>query len=100
MQTLNISNLLDKKFVGTDELRRDLTKILNQVPQEGEVVVTQHGKPKVVMIDIETYLKIQELEDALSDYDPKFVKKMNKALANVKKYGGIPAEKVWEELGI
>lgn len=100
MQTLNISNLLDKKFVGADELRRDLTKILNQVPQEGEVVVTQHGKPKVVMIDIETYLKIQELEDELSDYDPKFVKKMNKVLANVKKHGGIPAEKVWQELGI
>lgn len=100
MQTLDMTSLLDKRFIGTDELRRDLTKILNQVPKEGGVVVTQHGKPKVVMVNIETYLKIQELEDELADYDPKFVKKMNKILADVKKHGGIPAEKVWEELGI
>lgn len=100
MQTLDIASLLNKKFVGTNELRRDLPKILNQVPRQGEVVVTQHGKPKVVIIDIETYLKIQELEDELSDYDPKLVKEVNRALAGVKKHGGIPAEKVWKELGI
>lgn len=100
MQTVNIASLLNKRFVGADELRRDLTKILNQVPQEGDVVITQHGRPKVVMVDIETYLKIQELEDDLADYDPKFIRKMNRILADVKKHGGIPAEKVWEELGI
>jgi len=97
---MHLSNVLDKQFIGADELRRDLTKILNQIPKGGEIVVTQHGKPKVVMVDIETYLRIQELEDELADYDPKFVKKMNKVLADVKKHGGIPAEKVWEELGI
>lgn len=99
MQSINISNLIDKKFVGTDELRRDLTKILDQV-SKGEVVVTQHGKPKVVMLDIATYLKIQELEDDLADYDPKLVKRLNKIVADSKKYPGIPADKVWEELGI
>ena len=52
------------------------------------------------MVDIETYLKVQELEDDLADYDPKFIKKMNRALDDVKKHGGIPADKVWEELGI
>ncbi len=100
MQTYPLGQILKRKFVGADELRRDLTKILDQVPREGEVVVTQHGKPKVVMINIETYVRIQELEDELADYDPKFVKKMNRVLADVKKNGGIPAEKVWEELGI
>ena len=52
------------------------------------------------MVNIETYLRIQELEDELADYNPKFVKRMNKMLADVKKHGGVPAEKVWEELGI
>ena len=94
---MQLANLLDKRFVGTDELRRDLTKILDQVLKGGEVIVTQHGQPKVVMVDIETYLKVQELEDDLADYDPKFI---NRALDDVKKHGGIPADKVWEELGI
>lgn len=100
MQALDISSLLNKRFIGSDELRRDLTKILNLVPQGEEVVITQHGKPKVVMVNIETYLKIQELEDELADYDPKFVKALNKSLADVKKHGGISAEKLWAELGI
>lgn len=100
MQNVNLYSLLDKKFVGADDLRKDLTKILNQISKNKEIVVTQHGKPKGVLIDIETYMKIEQLKDELADYDPKFVKKLNKALANVKKHGGIPAEKVWEELGI
>ncbi len=97
---MQLTNLLDKKFIGADELRRDLTKILNQVPTSGDVVVTQHGKPKAVMVNIATYLRIQELEEDIADYDPKFIKKMNHVLADVKKNGGIPAKKVWEELGI
>ena len=97
---MQVVNLLDKRFIGADELRRDLTKILDQIPRGGDIVVTQHGKPKVVMVDIETYLRIQELEDELADYNPKFIKRMNRALADVKKHGGISADKVWEELGI
>ena len=100
MQTINLHSLLDKKFIGADELRRDLTNILNHISQSKEVVVTQHGKPKGVLVDIETYLKIQELTDDLTDYEPKFVKRLNRTLASVKKHGGVPAEKVWEELGI
>lgn len=100
MQTINLHSLLDKKFVGADDLRKDLTKILNQISKNKEIVVTQHGKPKGVLVDIETYMRIEELKDKLADYDPKFVKKLNKDLADVKKHGGIPVEKVWEELGI
>lgn len=100
MQTYTVGQVLDKKFIGADELRRDLTNILNYISQSKEIVVTQHGKPKGVLVDIETYLRIQELIDDLADYEPKFVKKLNKTLASVKKHGGIPAEKVWEELGI
>ncbi|MBI2330300.1 type II toxin-antitoxin system Phd/YefM family antitoxin [Candidatus Daviesbacteria bacterium] len=97
---MQLSNILDKKFIGTNDLRKDLTSILNLLPKEGKIVITQHGRPKGVLIDIETYMKIEELKDDLADYDPKLVREVNKALDDVKKHGGIPAEKVWEELGI
>lgn len=98
---MQLTNLLDKKFIGADDLRKDLSDIIEKLNLGStEIVVTQHGKPKVVLIDIETYLRFQELEDELADYDPKLIKRLNKALADVKKNGGIPAEQVWKELGI
>lgn len=100
MQTLNISNLLDKKFVGADDLRHELTNILDNLSKEGGVVVTQHGKPKGVLVDVQTYLEIDELLEQIADSDPKLIKRINAALSDVKKHGGIPAEKVWKELGI
>lgn len=99
MQIVHVAGLVNKKFVGADELRRDLTKILDQVPQGG-IVVTQHGKPKVVMVDIETYLRIQELEDEISDYDPKLVKRVNKALAAAKKGDTVDADEAFKQLGM
>ena len=101
MQTLNINQLLQRKFIGADELRRRLTKILTELPKVGgEIVITQNGRPKGVLIDVKTYLKIQELEDEILDYNPKLIKIVNRAVSDTKKTGGIPAEKVWEELGI
>lgn len=101
MQTLNVNQLIQKKFIGADELRRKLTKILSELPKNGGgIVITQNGRPKGVLVDIKTYLRIQGLEDEIADYDPKLIKRINKALEDVKKNGGIPAEKVWEELGI
>lgn len=65
MQTINFNSLLDKKFIGTDELRRNLTKILNELSQKGgEFIVTQHGIPKAVLMDIESYIKLEKrIED-------------------------------------
>lgn len=61
MQTFRFHSLLDKKFIGTDELRRNLTKILNELSQKGgELIVTQHGVPKAVLMDIESYIKLQK----------------------------------------
>lgn len=97
---MQFNSLLDKKFIGTDDLRKRLTDILNKLPTEGEVIITQNGSPKGVLVNVKTYLRIRELEDEIADYDPKLVKRINKALEDVKKNGGIPAEKVWEELGI
>lgn len=100
MQIFNVASLLDKKFVGTDDLRKELTHILNRLSKEGEVVVTQHGQPKGVLMDIKSYLEIEELYEHLADLDPKLIKRVNAAVEDVKKHGGIPAKQVWKELGI
>lgn len=101
MQTLTPAEILQKKFIGVDDLRRDLSEILEKLSKGNrEFVITQHGKPKGILLDIATYIRLQELEDDLADYNPKFIKQMNRTLAEVKKHGGIPAEKVWEELGL
>ncbi len=100
MQTLNIADLLNRKFIGADDLRKELTNILNKLSKEGEVVITQHGQPKGVLMDIQSYLEIEELHEQLADLDPKLIKEVNAAVADTKKHGGIPAEEVWKELGI
>lgn len=98
MQTLNLANILQKRFIGTDDLRRQLTEILDQLPKDGgELVITQHGKPQAVLMDLESYLELQE---QMADADPELIEEINEAIADVKAGNGVPAEKVWEELGI
>lgn len=93
MQTLRLSDILQKKFIGTDDLRRQLTDILDQLPKEGgELVITQHGKPQAVLMDLDSYLELQE---QMADADPELIEEINEAIADVKAGNGIPAEKVW-----
>ncbi len=100
MQTINISSLLDKKFVGADDLRKELTKILSKLSKGDEVIITQHGRPKGVLMDVATYLEYEEILERIADSDPKLIKEINTAIADVKTGHGVPAEKVWEQLGI
>lgn len=98
MQTLNLANILQKKFIGTDDLRKKLSEILDELPKgEGEMIITQHGKPQAVLMDLDSYLELQE---QMADADPELIEEINEAIADVKAGNGIPAEKVWEELGI
>ncbi|MBI2018306.1 type II toxin-antitoxin system prevent-host-death family antitoxin [Candidatus Daviesbacteria bacterium] len=57
---MQLSNILDKKFIGTDELRRKLSDILKNLPKDGVIIIAQHGKPKAALLDINTYLKIHQ----------------------------------------
>ena len=100
MQNINLFSLLDKKFIGADDLRKKLTNILSKLPSEKEVVITQNGKPKGVLLGVATYLEYQEVMERIADSDPKLIKEINEAIADVKAGNGVPAEKVWEELGI
>lgn len=64
MNTSGVYELIDKKFIGTDELRRELTDIINNLSEEKEIVITQHGKPQAILLDLESYIDMLEtLED-------------------------------------
>lgn len=100
MQTLNLAHILQNKFIGSDDLRKSLSEILDKLPEEKRLVITQHGQPKGALIDLDTLIKLEELEDELADYNPKLVKRVNAALADAKKGNVIDADEVFKELGI
>jgi prevent-host-death family protein len=97
MLSLNLAQILQKKFIGTDELRKDLTEILDKLPSEGgEIVVTQHGSPQAVLIDMESYLELQETLGDLTN--PGFVESIHQAASEVKSGDGITHEQLLKEL--
>ncbi|MDO8452275.1 MAG: type II toxin-antitoxin system Phd/YefM family antitoxin [bacterium] len=100
MQTLSLSSLLDRKFVGSDDLRKGLTRILSKLPKDKELVITQNGKPRGVLMDLQTYLKVQELMDGVADYEPKLVKRVNLAVKDARKGNTFDARKVFKEMGL
>ncbi|MBI1919396.1 type II toxin-antitoxin system Phd/YefM family antitoxin [Candidatus Microgenomates bacterium] len=97
---MQLSNILDKKFIGTDDFRRDLTDILKKLSKEGEVIITQHGQPKGVLMGVSAYLEYEELLEKIADSNPKLIKEINEAIVDVKAGNGVLAEKVWKQLGI
>jgi prevent-host-death family protein len=93
--------VLQKKFIGMDDLRRQLGKILEKLPKEKELIITHHGKPQGILIDVQTYLTMQELKEQIADSDPKFIKKMNTAWEDAQKPGHtIDIHKAFDKLGI
>lgn len=98
MQTLSLAETLQKKFIGTDDLRKRLTDILDKLPEEGgELVITQHGTPQAVLIDLASYLELQE---QLADSDPELIEEINEAIVDVKTGHGVSADKVFKDLGL
>ena len=59
------SLLLDKKFVGTHEFRKNLTKLLTKLNKNhSEIVVTRQGKPTAILVSLKNY---KEMMDKLDD---------------------------------
>ncbi|SRR6266568_6310679 len=103
MQTQSLGDILKRKFIGADELRRELTAILNRLStQRGEIIITHQGKPKAVLLAIESYIDQEELAEQAADADPKLIKHLNKIVDDYTsgKAKGIPAEEVFKKLGI
>lgn len=99
MQTYSPATILKKKFIGVDDLRQQLTAILNNLPREGgEIVVTQHGTPQAVLIDLESYLNLYETIEDLQRLG--FIKSIYKGLKEIDKGKGIPHEQLKKNLGL
>ena len=94
-----ISDLVQYPFVGTYELRKNLTSLLAKLSGEvKELVVTAGGKPRAVLMDIEKYLEQKEALKELSD--PVYLKKLLKAKKEFESGKGIPAKTIYQKAGL
>lgn len=98
MQTLTTAELIQKKYVGSDDLRKKLTDILEKLPEEGEIIVTQHGKPQAVLLDLQSYLDLYETLEDLQR--PGFIESVYEGIKEVKQGKGITHEELKKSLGI
>ncbi len=99
MQTLSLAKTLQKKFIGTDELRKGLTDILNNLSDKGgEIVVTQHGQPQAILIDLQSYLNLYETLEDLQK--PGFIESIYEGLKEIDEGKGISHEQLKKNLGI
>lgn len=99
MQTRDFNQIVKNKFVGADELRRDLTNILARLPKEGgQMVVTQHGEPQAILMDFERYLDLLEtLEDLQT---PGFIESIHQGAKEIKEGKGISHEQLLKDLNL
>ena len=98
MYTISVSDILKDKFIGADDLRRKLSDILDALPKETKLVITQHGKPKAVLLDLNTYLQIIDLqEDVLQ---PGYINLLYKELERVKQGKGITHSELVKKLRV
>lgn len=97
MQQISLADAIKKKFIGADDLRRDLSDILENMPgADSQLIITQHGKPKAILLDLNTYLELVDIQEDI--IQPGYVDSLYKELAAVKKGGGISHEELMKEL--
>lgn len=88
MQTLTTAELIQKKYVGSDDLRKKLTDILDKLPIEGgEIIVTQHGKPQAVLLDLQSYLDLHETMEDLQT--PGFIESIHEGAREIDRGKGL-----------
>ncbi len=98
MQTLSTAELLRKKFIGTDDLRKRLTEILDTLPENGgEIVVTQHGQPQAILVDLQSYLERQETLKDLQQ--PGFIDSVHKGAQEIDEGKGLTMDQLKKNLG-
>ena len=63
------------KIVGSRQLRDELASVLDELSEVGEIIVTQRGRGRAVMMDLDRYNqlidRLEYLEDSLdaAEYD-------------------------------
>jgi prevent-host-death family protein len=95
--TINLADTIKKKFIGADDLRRDLSDILENMPREdSQLIITQHGKPKAILLDLNTYLQLVDIQEDV--IQPGYIDTLYKELDAVKKGKGISHEELMKQL--
>lgn len=99
MQSLTTAALIQKKYVGSDDLRKKLTDILDKLPEEGgEIIITQHGKPQAVLLDLQSYIDLYEtLEDLQT---PEFIESIHQGARDIEEGKGLTMAKLKKNLGL
>jgi prevent-host-death family protein len=91
--------LLRTRFVGMRELRKDLTKLLEALQEEGqEVVITRQSKPMAVIVDVEKHLEVQQAMREFSH--PEYLANLLEAKREIREGKGVPAEEVFRQKGL
>jgi prevent-host-death family protein len=54
-------------MIGARQLRSELARVLNELDRVGEVVVTQRGRGKAVLVDFDRYNALLERLEYLED---------------------------------
>ena len=94
-----MTEILATQFVGVHELRKNLTRLLDALREDGrEVVITRQGKPAAIIVDVEKYLEVQQALEEFSD--PAYVASLLEARQEVRRGEGSPAEEVFLRKGL
>jgi prevent-host-death family protein len=76
------------KQIPLSEVKNDLSKYLRMAEQE-EIVITRHGKPADILIGFESE---EEWFEFRLEHDPRFLKRIEAARANLQAKRGTPLE--------
>ena len=99
-------NAFSLPFIGSHELRRDLTRLLDSVKKTNEpVVITSQGKPTAILTSVENYNQLQEIIDELQLAikeltDKTYIKTLIEEKKKVRSGKGILEEELYKEIGI
>ena len=99
-------NALSLPFVGSHELRKELTRLLYNVKKTNEpVVITTQGKPTAILTSVENYSQLQEMIDELQLAikelaDSQYIKDLVGEKKKIRSGKGIAAQDLYKDLGI
>lgn len=99
-------NALSLAFVGSHQLRKELTKTIGDIKKTNEpVVITSQGKPAAILSSVESFNQLHEMIDELQIAikelaDTQYLKELIIEKKKIKSGNGIEAKKLYKQLGI
>ncbi|KKS96699.1 MAG: hypothetical protein UV73_C0009G0050 [Candidatus Gottesmanbacteria bacterium GW2011_GWA2_43_14] len=99
-------DFIQSTFIGAFELRKNLSDLLSKLQKKKtEIVVTQNGKPAAMLLSLDKYLEMkelnEELEEALNELsNRKYIKTLKGEVEIVRSGKGLKARKLFQKLGL